>query len=239
MTGQATKRFPKRFWTSATLVESNGRWGISLDGRALTTPARATLSLPNRALGEEIAAEWNQCGDELDPSAMPLTGLANAAVDHVTPDPDRFAADIARYAEGDLLCYRADVPPSLLAAQSASWNPLLEWARQRFKIDFALASGIIHIPQPATTVTKLRETVSILDPFHLTALAPIVTISGSLVAALALNERAFPVETLWNAVSLDDRWQLEKWGADAEAVAALDARRRDFLAAAHFLDLLD
>jgi chaperone required for assembly of F1-ATPase len=31
---------------------------------------------------------------------------------------------------------------------------------------------------------------------------------------------------------------MEQWGSDAEAEAALDARRRDFLAAARFLDLL-
>ncbi len=229
----------KRFWANAAVVEADGGWGVALDGRALKTPARATLAVRERALAEAIAAEWQQCGEQLDPALMPMTGLANAAIDHVAPDPARFATDLARYAEGDLICYRAAMPPKLVAAQAASWDPLLDWARRRFEVEFALATGIIHVPQPAATVERLRDAVAELDPFRLVALSPILTIGGSLVAALALIERAFRVETLWEAISLDDRWQLETWGADAEAVAALAGRHRDVLAAARFLQLLD
>jgi chaperone required for assembly of F1-ATPase len=60
-----------------------------------------------------------------------------------------------------------------------------------------------------------------------------------LVAALGVLEKALTPENAWEAVSVDDRWQLEQWGADAEAEAALENRRRDFLAAARFLELLD
>jgi len=228
----------KRFWTTAEVVATDSGWGIALDGRALKTPARSPLVVRQRALAEAIAAEWNQCGDHIDPALMPMTGLANAAIDHVVPDPARFASDLARYAEGDLLCYRAEMPPKLVAAQAASWDPLLEWARRRFGVEFALATGIVHVPQPPATVDRLRDAVAGLDPFRLVALSPIVTIGGSLVAALALIERAFSVEMLWDAISLDERWQLEAWGADAEAAAALAGRHRDVLAAARFLDLL-
>jgi len=228
----------KRFWTTVALIETDGGWGVALDGRALKTPARATLAVRERALADAIAAEWEQCAEKIDPALMPLTGLANAAIDHVAPDPSRFAADLARYAEGDLLCYRAEAPLKLVAAQEARWDPLLEWARGTFGVTFALATGIIHVPQPAATVERLRAAVIELEPFSLAALSPIVTIGGSLVAALALIERAFAIEFLWEAVSLDDRWQLEQWGADAEAVTALAGRRRNFLAAARFLDLL-
>ena len=34
-------------------------------------------------------------------------------------------------------------------------------------------------------------------------------------------------EQAWQAVSVDERWQLEKWGSDAEAEAALENCRRD------------
>ena len=69
-------------------------------------------------------------------------------------------------------------------------------------------------------------------PFQLAGLSPLVTIGGSLVAALAVLERPSRPSEAWEAVSVDERWQLEQWGADAEAEAALDNRRRDFLAAA-------
>jgi len=66
----------------------------------------------------------------------------------------------------------------------------------------------------------------------------LVTIGGSLVAALAVLEKALPDEEAWDAVSVDDCWQLDQWGEDAEAKTALDNRRRDFMAAAKFLELL-
>ena len=228
----------KRFWTTVELVEADGGFGVSLDGRAVKTPAREPLVVPTRALGEAVADEWRECGQEIDPRAMSMTGLANAAIDHVAPSPEKFAAELARYAEADLFCYRAEGPPSLVERQAESWDPVLAWARRRFDVDFVVTASIIHAPQPQATVDRLGHAVAALDPFRLAALSPLVTIGGSLVAALALAEEAFPADALWDAVSLDERWQLEKWGSDAEAEAALDLRRADFMAAARFLALL-
>ena len=128
--------------------------------------------------------------------------------------------------------------PRLVAAQGAAWDPPLDWARQRFAVDFVVATGIVHVPQPAATVARLAAALAKATPFELAALSPIITIGGSLVTALALFEQAFDVATAWSAVSLDDRWQIEQWGADEEAVASLANRERDFAAAARFLELL-
>jgi chaperone required for assembly of F1-ATPase len=228
----------KRFWKDVALVEEGGSWAIGLDARLLKTPARATLLVDSRPLADAIAAEWRACGEEIDPREMPLTGLANAAVDHVAPDPQRFAASLAQYAEGDLLCYRADHPAKLVAAQAAAWDPLLDWARQRFGADFNIATGIIHVPQPEATIAALTAALAPATAFQLAALSPIVTIGGSLVTALALFERAIDVDTAWTAVTVDERWQIEQWGDDDEAVASLANRRADFESAARFLELL-
>ncbi|MCL6741132.1 ATPase [Sphingomonas sp. RB56-2] len=229
----------KRFWTSAEIAETEGGFGVALDGRGVKTPARAELFLPTRALADAIAAEWNDCGEKVDPRAMPLTGLANAAIDRVTADRDGFAASLASYGESDLTCYRAEGPEMLVARQADSWDALLAWARRRYDVDFTCVSGVMHVSQPEETVRKLGHAVATLDPFRLAGLAPLVTIGGSLVAGLAVLEQVLPAEEAWEAVSLDDRWQLEQWGDDAEARAALDIRRRDFLAAARFLELLN
>ena len=229
----------KRFWKTVDLVEAEGGFAIQLDGRPVKTPARAALIVPTRTLGEAIAGEWRACGEEIDPRAMPMTGLANAAIDRVAPDPEKFAAELARYAEADLFCYRAEGPQSLIARQGETWDPLLAWARRRFDVDFTTTSGIIHSPQPEATVKRLTAALAALDPFRLAGMSPLVTIGGSLVAALALAEEAFPADDLWVAVSLDERWQLEKWGSDTEAEAALESRRAEFMAAARFLALLD
>lgn len=229
----------RRFWKEAVVIEEGDGFGIALDGRPVKTPARAALAVPTRALADAIAEEWAAAGETVDPRTMPLTGLANAAIDRVAADPAMFADDLARYSESDLTCYRAEGPEPLVAWQAESWNALLDWARRRYDVDFACTSGIVHTPQPEDSVAKLAHAVAVLDPFRLAALSPLVTIGGSLVAGLAVLEQAVPPETAWEAVSLDDRWQAEQWGEDAEAAKALDNRRRDFLAAARFLELLD
>ncbi len=228
----------KRFWKEVALAKHGDGWSIALDARPLKTPARATLVVGARPLAEAIAAEWRACGAEIDPRAMPLTGLANAALDHVSPKPEIFIDEIARYAQCDLLCYRADHPPKLVAAQAAAWDSLLAWARRRFEVEFVVPTGIIHVPQPPATIARLAAALAAATPFELAALSPIVTIGGSLVTALALFERAIDLAAAWNAVTVDDRWQIDQWGADDEAVAALANRRQGFAAAARFLDLL-
>lgn len=229
----------KRFWKSAAEVETDGGFKVELDGRPIKTPARAELVVPTKALAQAIADEWNECGETVDPRAMPLTGLANAAVDRVAPDKKAFAAGLARYAESDLTCYRAEGPATLVARQAESWDALLGWARRRYDVDFATCNGVMHVAQSDETLRKLGHAVASLDAFHLAGLSPLVTIGGSMVAALAVLEKMMPANEAWEAVSLDDRWQMEQWGADAEAEAALDARRREFLAGARFLELLD
>ena len=228
----------KRFWTAADVRAVEEGWSIELDGRSVRTPARAALTVPSETLARAIADEWNSVGETVDPRAMPLTGLANAAIDRVAPDREAFAAQLARYAEADLACYRADHPTDLVARQSETWDALLGWGRRRFDVDFCTTAGITHVDQPPATVERLSHALAVLDPFNLAGLSPLVTIGGSLLAALAVLEGAMSVEEAWDAVSVDDRYQLDRWGTDAEAEAALENRRRDFAAAARFLSLL-
>lgn len=228
----------KRFWKEARAVPGESGWAVELDGRPLRTPAREALRVPAEALAGAIADEWRRAGGTVEPAAMPLTGLANAAIDRVAPDSDAFAGGLAKYGDSDLFCYRAEAPAALADRQAAAWDPILAWARRRFDVDFCITAGIIHVAQPQATLDRLGHAVAALDPFRLAALSPLVTIGGSLVAALAVVEGAVAAEEAWQAVSLDERWQLEKWGADAEAETALANRRRDFLAAARFVELL-
>lgn len=229
----------KRFWKEVAVEAGEGGWGIDLDGRPVRTPARAPLVVPTRRLAEAIADEWRSVEEDIDPRAMPLTGLANAAIDRVAPRREAFAEGLARYAEADLACYRAEGPRGLVERQEKSWDALLSWARRRYDVDFATTSGVIHLDQPDATVERLTHAVAALDAFHLAGLSPLVTIGGSLVAALAVLEDAISPEAAWEAVSLDERWQLQQWGTDSEAEKALESRRADFMAAARFLDLLD
>jgi chaperone required for assembly of F1-ATPase len=213
-------------------------FGIFLDGRAVRTPGRTALALPNARLAEAVAEEWNAQGETIDPRAMKLTGLANAAIDRIAPDPKAFAHGLAAYGESDLLCYRADGPAPLAAREAELWDPLLAWARARYDVAFEIVAGVIHEPQPAETVERLAAALAARGPFELAGLSPLVTISGSLIVALALAEGAIGLDAAWAAAALDELWQAETWGEDAEAAKALAARHADFAAAARFLSLL-
>lgn len=229
----------KRFWKDVSVEREDDGWALKLDGRPMRTPARASLLVPAEALANAIAEEWRSVDADIDPRAMPLTGLANAAIDRVAPERQAFAGGLARYAEADLACYRSDWPPDLLERQRSAWDPLLAWARRRYDVDFVTTSRLMHVPQPQATIELLAHAVGALDAFRLAGLSPLVTIGGSLVAGLAVLDRAIPADEAWRAVSVDERWQLEQWGADGEAEAALENKKSDFFAAARFLELLD
>jgi chaperone required for assembly of F1-ATPase len=224
----------KRFW-QAVAVEGGE---VRLDGRPVRTPGRAPLVIPCPRLAEAIADEWRAVEGEIDPRAMPLTGLANAAIDRIAPDPAAFAAGLARYGESDLLCYRADAPPELVARQAEAWGPPLEWAQRRFDVHFRVTGGIVHAPQPDATIARLGEALGSYDAFHLAGLAPIITIGGSLVTALALAEGEVDPDSAFDLTHLDELWQARRWGEDRLALEARAARKRDFMAAAQLLALL-
>ena len=229
----------KRFWKEAAAVPDEGGWGIALDGKPVRTPARHPLVLPTEPLAEAVAAEWNDAGETIDPRSMPLTGLANAAIDSVGAGKEAFAEGLARYGESDLLCYRAEGPRELQARQEEAWDELLAWGRRRFDVDFETTCGIVHVAQPDATVRRLAHAVASLDEFRLAGLSPLVTVGGSLLVALAVLEGHISAERAWEAVTVDEQWQREQWGKDAEAEAALEQRRNDFLAAARFLEMLE
>ena len=228
----------KRFYRLAAVSPEESGVAVLLDGRPVRTPGRNLLRVPTEELAEAIAEEWNGQGDAIEPRSMPLTGLANAAIDRVAPDPAGFARTLAEYGGSDLLCYRADGPDSLVERQEQMWDPLLDWARTRFGIEIETTTGVMHRRQPEATIERLGRAVAARGPFQLAGLAPLVTIAGSLVIALALAEGAIGLKPAWDAAMLDEAWQAEQWGADPLAADSLENRRREFEAGYRFLTLL-
>ena len=224
----------KRFYKQAAAVSGEGGWQVQLDGRPVRTPARAPLLLPTQAAADAVVAEWQDQGEKIDPATMPMTGFANAAIDQIAPRHGSFAQGIARYGESDLLCYRADGPAELVARQAALWDPLLDWARARYDVAFRTTQGIVHVPQPPETLARLSAAVLALDAFTLAGLSTLVTISGSLVCGLVLVEGGADPDALWQAAEIDELWQAELWGEDAEATNRRKLRRVEFDGAVRF-----
>ncbi len=224
----------KRFWTTVDVVAG----AILLDGKPVRTPGRLPLVLPHEALAAAVADEWRAVDGAIDPRAMPLTGLANAAIEQIAPDHTPFVASLAGYGETDVLCYRAESPDDLVARQAAAWDPPLAWARARYDVAFTVTAGIVHRAQPPETVARLGAAVAARTAWELAALTPVVTIGGSLVIGLMLAEDAITPDAAFDICHLDELWQAERWGEDWVATDARAIRRADFLSAASFLALL-
>ncbi len=233
----------RRFWKDVSVVAAGSDWAIRLDGRVLNTPMRSELILPNAAVANAVRAEWDMVDKEIDPALMPITGFANAAIDHVAADREGFITAISAYGENDALCYRAEAGTPLAVRQEEEWEPWLTWAEQRFDIRFVRVEGIIHQPQSLAGLAALRNAVSVHSNHELAALAKLAHLSGSLIATLAIAEKAGGAETiwpekLWGVCCLDELWQEELWGEDHWATKNRNDRAKDFMAAARYLALL-
>lgn len=229
---------PRRFWKETRIQpEPGGGWGLRLDARPLRTPAKTPLVVPTPDLAHAIAAEWEAQSDEVRPASMPLTRMANSAIDKVAPQHAAVVAEVARYGASDLLCYRAVAPADLVARQAAVWDGYLDWADQALGARLRVTAGVVPVAQPEAAVARLTAEVAAQDPFALVGLHDLVAISGSLVIGLAVARRQRAPAEAFAASRIDEAWQAELWGLDDEAAAAEADKRAAFETAATFLHL--
>ena len=231
----------KRFYKETAVDLGDGGHRILLDGKPMRTPAKAVLVVPTRALAEAIAAEWAEVPDkaEINASHLPLTRLAATGLDRVTIQRARVIEDTAKYAGSDMLCYRASEPETLVKRQLATWQPLLDWADERYGARLVIVEGLAFVEQPADAVARLREAVATHSDLALSALYNLTHISGSLVVALAVAEGHLAAADAFAAAQLDELYQVERWGSDPIATKRHEGIRHDIEAGARFLALLE
>jgi chaperone required for assembly of F1-ATPase len=232
------KSLPRRFYKEAQVEERDGAFVLLLDGRPAKTPAKNPLAVPTRAAGEALAAEWARQAEIIDPADMPLTRIVNSAIDGVARDTGATAAEIVKYAGSDLVCYRAGAPEALVAAQSAAWDPYLVFARDKLGARFVCAEGVMFIEQPETARDAIRQEVDRLltsgpaAPFRAATLHVMTTLTGSALIALRLAHGEIEAPAAWAAAHVDEDFQMELWGPDAEALERKARRWREMEAAA-------
>lgn len=227
----------KRFWREVGISAVDGGWQVTLDGRGVKTQGKRAQIVPSRALAERMAGEWASQGEEIDPAGFFLRDLADYAIDMVAADPAIAHTAILPYGETDTLCYRADPGEALHRRQMALWEPLLQAAEARYDIRFERVSGIVHRAQPPETQARLAAVIAALDPFTLAALQTLASLAASLVIGLAALDAEADAAALWNAASLEEDFQAELWGRDAEAEARQAKRLADFSRAMAFARL--
>lgn len=236
---QMRQSLPKRFYTAAETARTAEGFAVRLDGKPVRTPGRAVLALPTAAAAAIVAAEFAAQGETINPVTMPALRLVNSAIDGVAQDVEAVLDDVVRFCGSDLVCYRAAGPAALVARQAAAWDPVLAWAQGALGARFYLAEGVVHVEQPAEAVNSVRRWLGQRrEPFRLAALHVLTTLTGSALLALAVEAEALPADAAWAAAHVDEDWNAEQWGTDAEALARNAARRRDFDAAVALLRAL-
>ncbi|EFO29216.1 ATP12 chaperone protein [Roseibium sp. TrichSKD4] len=230
------RELPKRFYKKAEAAKVDGGFAIHLDGRAVKTPAKVTLLLPTLTLAEAVAAEWEAQEKEIDPGKMPLTRISNSAQDAVTSKFADVADEITRFVGNDALCYRADGPETLVTRQRELWDPVLNWAGDALGGVFVLIEGIIHKEQPEALLSSFRTRLDALSPLQLSALHTATTLTGSAVLAYALFEKRVTADEAWKAAFVEEDWNIERWGEDAESSQMRVYKRKEFDAAVLILE---
>ena len=228
----------RKFWKAAAVEPASGGFRVTLDGKPVMTPGKQPLILPTRALADAVAAEWDAQGDVIDPLSMPLTRAANSAIEKVTPQFDAVADMLGAYGGTDLLSYRASEPEGLKARQAEGWDPVLDWARDRYDAPLAVTEGLMPVAQDADALARLRARIATLTPYELTAFHDLVTLPGSLILGLAVLDGRLTADEAHALARLDEEFQAERWGRDEEADAAAEGRLTAMRNAERLLGLL-
>jgi chaperone required for assembly of F1-ATPase len=198
----------KRFYKAVDVREEPDGFAILLDGRAIKTPAGSPLRAPARALAEAIAAEWRAQGETLAPETMPLTKSLNTALDRIASNRAAVVEDLAKY------------------------------AAERFAARLAVTTGVSPVAQPKEALARLKDAVAAHDHHQLVALHAGVTITGSAILGLAFAAKALTAEEAFAAAQIDETYQAELWGNDAEAEKTRANRLAELKAAEAYLKLV-
>ena len=235
----------KKFYQHASAGPTDDGFGIFLDGKRMQTPAKTPLTLPNQALASAIAEEWAGQGETIEPATMPLTQLASTAQDRMGADPhpgqeserSKILRALNEYAATDLLCYRSD-SSGLAKHQAAGWQPWLNWIAEAHGVRLDVTDDVMPIQQPQVSLDRVAELLDAMDAWQLSGAMVLIPALGSFVLGYAVYDGALDVETAAALAMLDETYQFETWGEDAEAVQTLANKTRDILGAAKFLELL-
>lgn len=217
--GHSAERM-RRFYAAVATAPADGGFAVTLDGRVPRSPRGLPLVLPTQALAHLVAAEWAAQGEDILPATMPATRLAWTALATAEPGARQTSVErIVSFAGSDLLCYFADWPAELTARQAREWGPLIDWAEAALGVTFIRARGVLHQAQPAATLVRIAALAGAEDDFALAGLTAATALFGSAILGFALRRGEVTAETAFALSRLDETFQEEKWGVDAEAAA--------------------
>lgn len=229
----------KRFWETTSVTMTDDGWVITLDGRAIKTPAGQTVALSSQKLAEKVGEEWKAQEDKINPVTMPYFRYVVTAIDRVTPQRSDIISQLVRFSANDMLCYRDPVQLELAAEQHRRWNPMLEWAASQHGIKLETGAGVMPIKQADDTLKTAEGLLTDKDDFRLAGLYNLISLSGSFIIGVAIEQGRVAAEEGFDLAFLDELWQAQKWGSDTEADDRRKMIKQNMIEASAYLSLLD
>ncbi len=226
----------KRFYTDVETTAVDTGFQIELDERPVKSAGQQLLQLPNKKMAEQLADEWHRQKEFVDFANMPVMRFASAVSDNIIPRPDDARAEILKYAHSDLLCYRVSEPENLVERQASLWDPVLLQFKEELKIDFVNSTDIQYVEQGGNSMKRFEALVTPLEDYQLGAVHLVTVMTGSAALAITLGNNWLTAEAVWQCAHLDEDFQAEHWGEDAEAISRRAQRYAEFCAAALVFD---
>ncbi len=213
-------------------------FALLTNGKLLKTPLGNNIILPNQKLADAVAAEWAGQGSVLKKEQMPLTQIACIAMDMARKKRAELVEDILSYTDTDLVCYRTGETPELLAIQNEQLNPIIAWAKERFSIELTVTSGIMPVAQHPENKQRISDQLAIYNEWQLAVFASAAKTLSSVILSLAFVEKFINAEKAFNLSHLEETFETEKWGEDAEKETRLNKLKQEIIVAEKFIELL-
>jgi chaperone required for assembly of F1-ATPase len=208
----------KRFYKTATAEQTTDGFAVLLDGKPIKTPAGKMLVLPTQKLAQAIAHEWDKQGDIIVVSSMPMMQLAATTLDHVATGRAQMVDRLLAYAGTDVLCHRTPEPRRLYDMQEKLFAAPLSWLRRRYDVDLNVTLELMAVKQSDAAMQRIALAVHALNDWALMGVQTAALASGSIVLSLAMFEKEFAAEDVFEIAEVETTYQIEKWGSDDEII---------------------
>lgn len=229
----------KRFYKEAAVATSDANlFCIQLDGKPIKTKSRVVLEVAPRLLAVAIADEWQAQDEKVDYALMPMTRLAMSTQDHVMQRMDETRAEALKFAQTDLVCYRATDPEKLARRQAALWQPPLDRVEAEYGSRLVVVSGVMPIQQPKEAISALARQFDTYDPGELQVAHGLTHKFGSIILALNVMGGYVTALEAFTMARLDEEFQAELWGRDDEADKRAAATAQEVAEFERYLKLL-
>lgn len=220
-----------------SVTQTGTQFAIHAAGKALLTPLKLPMHVPTQALADAMAAEWRTHG-KFAAGKMPLTTLAQTAIDRIEQQRELIVESLLTYVDTDALVYRSNSSQKLAQTQKLKWDPVLNWSANLLKAKWEVTTGVMPVDQSAELHDGIREYLQKLDTMRLSAACMLSASFSSVALAIAVVEKHIDAETAFHLSRLEEESQAETWGRDFEADKRAARMQEEIVAAGHFLDLL-